>query len=260
MWKYNGEIWGERFHVQTINVEWFNKWKEDILNILYPPTCPICGKILRINNNQICIECKKKITYIQEPICKKCGKVLLFEEQEYCYDCCKKQHSYTRGLALWIYDENLKKSIYRFKYNNKREYAKVYANEIVLHHKRQIKEWNADGIIPIPLHKSKMRSRGFNQAEVLAIELSKQLSIPCYSNLISREKKTLPQKSLNDKQRINNLKNAFKIKQNDVKLNKIILIDDIYTTGVTIDSVTKVLKQEGINEVYFITISIGEGL
>lgn len=246
--------------MQIINVEWLKIQKENILNILYPPTCPICGKILKINNNQICSECKKQIKYIREPSCKKCSKLLLFEEQEYCYDCSKKDHSFKRGLSLCVYDNNVKKSIYRFKYNNKREYAKVYANEIALHHRRQITEWNAEGIIPIPLHKSKMKSRGFNQAEVLAKELSKQLSIPCYNNFVIRTKKTLPQKSLNDKQRINNLKNAFKIKENDVKLSKIILIDDIYTTGITIDSVAEVLKQFGVNEVYFITISIGEGL
>jgi ComF family protein len=191
---------------------------------------------------------------------KKCGKVLMFEEQEYCYDCSKREHVYTRGLALWVYDENIKKSIYRFKYNNKREYAKIYANEIMLHHGRQIIDWNADAIIPIPLHKSKMKIRGFNQADVLAQELSKVLGIPSYNDCVVRIKKTLPQKSLNDKQRINNLKNAFKIKQNDVKLRIIILIDDIYTTGMTIDSVSEVLKQIGVEKIYFITVSIGEGL
>jgi ComF family protein len=241
-------------------VNYLKKVKESILNILYPPRCPICEKILKVNNNQICSECKKKINYIQEPMCKKCGKMLMCEEQEYCYDCSRREHLFIRGLALWNYDKDVKKSIYRFKYNNKREYAKVYAKEIMLHHGTQIKNWKVDGIIPIPLHKSKMKSRGFNQAEVFARELAELLSVPCYNKYILRTKKTLPQKTLNDKQRIKNLKNAFKVDKNVVKLRKVILLDDIYTTGVTVDSVTEVLKQSGVNDVYFITVSIGEGL
>lgn len=246
--------------MQFIKLNNFVQLTETILNILYPPTCPICGGILKVNNNQVCRECKVKIKYIKEPVCKKCGKILLFEEREYCYDCSRREHVFTKGLSLWIYDDNIKKSIYRFKYNNKREYAKIYANEIILHHGEQIKDWKADAIIPIPLHRTKMKSRGFNQAEVLAKELSRQLNIPCLNSCVVRIKKTLPQKALNDKQRINNLKNAFKIKQNDVKLRNIILIDDIYTTGITMDSVAKVLKQACVEEIFFITVSIGEGL
>jgi ComF family protein len=234
--------------------------KEDLINILYPRTCPICGKILKINNLQICVECKTKLKYINEPACKKCGKQLLLEEQEYCYDCFCKPHQFTRGIALCSQEEWIKKSIYNFKYNNKREYAKIYANEIVLRYKNRIESWNADVLIPIPLHQSKMRSRGFNQAEDLCRELSSKLHIPMSKDSIKRVKKTLPQKELNDKERIKNLKKAFKIDGIDVKSKRVILIDDIYTTGSTIDSVAAILKNFGVSEIYFITISIGEGL
>jgi len=153
---------GRRIRVQKINKGKIEKSIEKILNILYPPTCPICGEILKINNYQVCKECKKKIKYIHEPVCKKCGKQLLVEEQEYCYDCSRREHVFTRGMAIFAYDQHVKKSIYRFKYNNKREYAKIYANEIALNYGRQILKWKADGIVPIPIHKSKLKSRGFN--------------------------------------------------------------------------------------------------
>lgn len=230
-----------------------------IINILYSPVCPICGNILRVNNNEICKDCKNKIKYLNEPTCKKCGKQLIQEEQEYCYDCSKKEHSYTRGLALCIYDDTIRKSIYNLKYNNKREYAKVYANEIILHYKPKILKWEAEALIPIPLHISRMRKRGFNQAEDLGRELAKQLELPLLTRYVKRVKKTIPQKELNHKQRRNNLKKAFKIVDNDVKLKKVILIDDIYTTGATIDSIAELLKESGVVEIYFITISIGEG-
>lgn len=234
--------------------------KEELIGIIYPRTCPICGEILQKNNLQVCNACKKKIKYIKEPACKKCGKQLQVEEQECCFDCLKKEHNFTKGIALYCHDEWIRKSIYKFKYSNKREYAKIYANEIILRYGSKIEEWNADYLIPIPLHKSKLRARGYNQAEDLSRELSKELLIPMLKNGVYRIKKTLPQKELNDKQRINNLKKAFKIGNIDVKSKRVILIDDIYTTGATIDSVAEVLIQSGVKDIYFITISIGEGL
>lgn len=233
---------------------------EHCITILYPRTCPVCGEILKIDKLQICKECKKKINYIAEPLCKKCGKQLINLEQEFCFDCSSKEHKFTRGLALYRHDEWIRKSIYRFKYHNKREYAKIYANEIVLQYEERIRQWNADYLVPIPLHKSKLRTRGYNQAEDLCKELSKLLQIPMEKNCVLRIKKTLPQKELNDKQRKNNLKNAFKIGEIDVKLKKVILVDDIYTTGATIDSVAQVLIHSGVSDIFFITISIGEGL
>lgn len=233
--------------------------KEDLLNILFPRTCPVCGEILIVQNYQVCENCKKKIKYITEPACKKCGKQLLVEEQEYCYDCSRKEHNFTRGISLYCHDEWIRKSIYHFKYNNKREYAKIYANEIILKYKSKIQTWNADYLVPIPIHKSKLNERGFNQAKDLCLELSRGLEIPMLDNCVLRVKKTLPQKELNDKERIINLKNAFKIGKNVVKLKSIILVDDIYTTGATIDTVSKVLIESGAKDIFFITISTGEG-
>lgn len=254
-----GEVWGERTCVKRYT-SIIENVKEELINIIYPRTCPICGEILQNNNLQVCGTCKKKIKYVKEPACKKCGKQLQVEEQELCFDCFKNKHNFTRGIALYCHDEWTRRSIYNFKYNNKREYAKIYANEINLRYRSKIEQWNVDYLIPIPLHKSKLKARGYNQAEDLCKELSKVFMIPMLRNGVCRVKKTLPQKELNDKQRINNLKKAFKIGNIDVKSKRVILIDDIYTTGATINSVAEVLVNSGVKDIYFITISIGEGL
>ena len=93
----------------------------------------------------------------------------------------------------------------------------------------------------------------------MAKALGKQLGIPVISHIVKRVKKTVPQKKLSQVQRQNNLKRAFKIIRNDVKLNTIIIIDDIYTTGSTIDSMSAVLKEAGIKNIYFIALAIGRG-
>ena len=111
----------------------------------------------------------------------------------------------------------------------------------------------------IPLHKSRRRKRGFNQAELIAKGLGRELGIPVSSNSLLRTRKTSPQKELNDQERKNNLKNAFQVVDPDVKFKKVLLIDDIYTTGSTIDAAAAVLLEGGAEKVYFLSISIGRG-
>ena len=120
--------------------------------------------------------------------------------------------------------------------------------------------WKPDALVPIPLHKRKLKTRGYNQAELVARELSRYWGIPVVNNLIVRCKNTKPMKGIVGTDRQNNLKKAFKLGVNDVKLNTIIIIDDIYTTGSTIDAVSKVCLDAGISKVYFLTVSIGYGL
>ncbi len=122
-----------------------------------------------------------------------------------------------------------------------------------------IKTWQPQAIIPVPLHSSKYRKRGYNQAEVLAKELSTQLNIPVDSTSLLRIKNTVPQKQLNDRERCNNIINAFQMAKNSVKYKKVLLVDDIYTTGITIDECARVLKAEGAELVFFAVVCIGRG-
>lgn len=231
----------------------------DFRGLIFPRRCPVCDSVLKFNSELICKDCKPKLKYILEPRCKKCGKQLISQEQEYCYDCKNKTHIYKEGLAGFSHVGVIKKSIYDIKYSNKREYVDFYVNEISKLYKRYILRWNCDGIIPVPLHFRKKLSRGYNQAEIIAKAFSKELGIKMYSNLLKRHKNTRPQKELNDIQRKKNLENAFKINKNIVELKKVILVDDIYTTGSTIDACAKELLNNGTEEVYYLSISIGTG-
>ena len=194
-----------------------------------------------------------------EPACKRCGKPLEREETEYCRDCAKGKHVYTRGSAALVYDGRMRGSIGRFKYHNRREYADFYAEAILENCGALLASWKPDALIPIPLHGSRLRKRGFNQAQLLAERLGERTGIPVNAALLFRVKKTSPQKELNDAQRRENLKNAFQVRENEVRLKKIVLIDDIYTTGATIDAAASVLLGAGAENVYFLAICIGRG-
>ena len=118
----------------------------------------------------------------------------------------------------------------------------------------------AQALVPVPIHKSRQKKRGYNQALLLAEVLSAYCGIPVYDDLIARCGKTKAQKNLTDRERQNNLKKAFKIGRNDVKLKTIIVVDDIYTTGTTLDAVAKVCKEAGVVSVYSLTVAVGKGL
>lgn len=228
-----------------------------IIDLFYPRRCPVCDGILFPGKTKICAECRSKIIYIKEPTCRKCGKPLKCAEEEYCPDCLEKKHYYKEGAALFSYPP-IKQSLYRFKYSGRQEYADFYAEEIVRFMSEKIAGWNAQALIPVPLHKKRNRVRGYNQAEVLAEAISKRTGIPVCAHTVKRIRNTVPQKQLDETERQNNLKRAFKFYQNDVKLDTIIIIDDIYTTGSTINALAFACRNAGIKNIYFLTIAIGE--
>ncbi len=243
----------------------FKKWKtyfqkldKAVLDLLYPPRCPICDEVAA-EGECICSSCRKTIHRVKEPMCKKCGKPIENVREEYCSDCMKKRHDFTQGKALWVYDKFVRESIYRFKYQNRRDYARVYAGELAEAYGGWIRARKIQAIVPIPLHKDRKKLRGFNQAEVLAVELGKILGIPVKRNLLIRTRNTRPQKELNGIERKNNLKKALKISENVVQLKYILIVDDIYTTGSTMDAASSLLKEAGVIEVYFCCIGIGKG-
>lgn len=232
-----------------------------IIDLIYPRRCPVCQDIVGSKGagDLICRECREKLPYIQGPRCMTCGKGLEQEEAEYCEDCSRIPKHYRKGFPLFYYTTPVKEGVTAFKYHNRREYAEFYGEELWNGFGKEFQRLELDGILPVPLHRHKLKSRGYNQAELLAQQIGRRLQVPVYKNLLTRVVDTVPQKELNDKERLNNLKRAFLFRENKVKLNRVLLIDDIYTTGATIEACTSVLMQAGIEVVYYTSVCIGKG-
>ena len=230
-----------------------------ILELLFPGRCPVCDRVQPLGEI-VCPQCADSLERmrIQSPFCRKCGKPLADSRDEFCGDCTAGGHRFLEGRALYPYPA-VRKSIYRYKYQGRKEYAGFYAREMARHLGDTVRRWHPDALVPVPLHRTRQAVRGYNQAAALAEALGRELGIPVENRLIRRVRKTVPQKLLRRQMRQNNLKRAFKISKNVVKLNTIIIIDDIYTTGSTVDAVTAVLQEAGIRQVYFITLAIGKG-
>lgn len=237
-----------------------------LTRLLFPGSCPICGEVepqrmLGNGTAHICPACEKKLLRVRQPVCLKCGKPLGEDRTriEYCMDCKNKTHSFVQGRAVFVYQGAITLGMYRLKYSNRRDYAPIFAGEAYETQKDWLRRIQPEAIIPVPLHPTRRRSRGYNQAELIADALSKLSGIPLERRLVERRVNTLPQKELNVQKRKNNLKNAFQMSKNIVQLTKVLLVDDIYTTGSTVDAVAEVLMRAGIREVYVLCICIGGG-
>ncbi len=241
---------------------------EEGLNLIFPRRCPVCDGVVapymvakgRLRAGQLIHpKCRKQVKYVTGPLCLKCGKPLgkQGEYAEYCEDCKKTRHYFTGGFSVFEY-RSMASSIYRFKYRGRQEYATFYAAETARKLGRKVRTLGIEAIIPVPMYEKKKISRGYNQAEILAREISKKIGIREYENIIKRIQNTRPMKELDARGRRNNLKKAFNITRNDVKFKCILIIDDIYTTGSTIDEIAHEFLMAGVEKVYFLTLSIGQ--
>lgn len=232
--------------------------RDGIFQAVYPRRCPACDGIVRQRGEKICLECMDRLKLLTPPWCMRCGKKVEAGE-EFCNDCRERTHSYERGRALYEYD-SAAESIYRFKYGGRREYADFFGEQIADYLGNYIREVHPDGFVPIPLHRRRRARRGYNQAGLLAKAVGQRMGIPVYEHLLVRVRDTVPQKKLNRPERQNNLKKAFIMPENDVKLKTILVFDDIYTTGATIDEAARALKAAGAEKIFFVTLACGAGV
>lgn len=231
---------------------------EKIAKVFFPDVCPICGKVLK-KGQKICKECGEEIVIIEEPKCVKCGKPLTDSGKLYCADCNKKKHFFEKGVSVFEYSGTLRESIHRFKYENTREYADFYGSVAGRKYGKIFRQWGIDIIIPVPMYNKKVRRRGYNQAEVFAKAVSAYTGINMEEKILVRIKDTVPQKELSDEQRKENLSKAFAVDADKLcGVRNVLLVDDIYTTGSTIDACAKLLLAAGVEKVYFLCISAGK--
>lgn len=226
---------------------------EIIRKIFFPERCPVCDAALPVCKKGFCEKCYRRLTFIEEPVCFMCGR-LVGKNTVLCPECVHLKRNFEGGRFVFSYSQ-VAESIYRFKYMNRPSYARGYALETV----RVLKDWiealSPDAFIPIPLYKKRLIDRGYNQSEELAKELSKLTGVPVKADCVKRIRNTVPQKMMDRKGRQNNLKKAFIVSENVVELTTVVLIDDIFTTGSTIDSLAETLKENGVKNIFFITIS-----
>lgn len=228
---------------------------------IFPERCPVCLRLVMPKGAMLHPECKKKLDLIKEPVCMKCGVPLSEEEQEYCKECsCNANRGWDRGRSLFPYHGVMGGALWLVKKEGTKEFVRFFAKQMK-ESQRTFINWAApDCIVPVPLHPAKRRSRGFNQAELLAEALGEELGIPVRL-LLLKQKKTKDQKSLSRAERKKNVKDAYVVNESAVEEalpSSVLLVDDVSTTGSTLTACACVLKERGIQKVTFLSVCVAE--
>lgn len=243
--------------------EVFSGLCQKIVNLLYPPVCPLCDRTLPPGEQgRLCDKCFGLVNPIKEPRCFKCGRQLDTDDKEYCEQCRKRIFHFERGYIIFNYEDKARDMLLKLKYNGRKDIAEYFGNTVLEVYGTELKKIGAQAVVPVPIHKKRLNKRGYNQAQAVAYIIGKQLNIPCVEDLLVRVKQTEAQKELTATERLINLYDAFEIDEGvlaDYKkrttLEKVILVDDIFTTGSTIECCSIILKKYGVREVYFVSVA-----
>jgi len=216
-----------------------------LLNFILPNSCIVCGK--EIEQNLVCNDCLNLIVYPESPLCSHCGRPI--ENAKTCIFC-RFEKNLTYGRAFTLYVPPVDKMIHHFKYRGKTILADFFGLGMSGILKNDFYLRDADYLTPVPLFWWKKLRRTYNQAELLSKIINKETGIPVLNCLV-RVKNTRTQTRLDHKKRQENVKNAFRLKKEfSVRNKKIIIIDDVMTTGATIKECARVLKENGAEVVY----------
>lgn len=231
------------------------------IDIFFPKICHACKKkIPDLSIDEvICVDCWAKIKKNTPPFCYSCGRNLSRKKsiKNTCLDCIKKPLQFDRAFSPCLYEGVIKELIHAFKYK-KNDYLGITLAKLMIGF---IKEYNLpvqfmDLIIPIPLHKAKLREREFNQAFILSKYLGAAFNKEVSTENLLRDKNTKTQAELKDNERFSNVEKCFSLPQgNAVKNRNILLIDDVLTTGATASEAALTLKNAGANIVYVLTLA-----
>ena len=232
-----------------------------ILDWLYPPICIGCRKLISLNDIQprdmrLCSMCQSLFEPITFPICKNCG-VPTEKEVDRCVSCFGKNFYFTTNRSTFVYHEIMRDLLLELKFNQDKQIAHSLGKLWATHVSALLQEVpSSTYLVPLPLHSKKQRERGFNQAEILTHHLSALLNIPT-EQVLQRIVDTPPQSGLHPRQRMENVSGAFTVAKNISTQGKsYIIIDDIYTTGASLNECAKVLLDAGAANVNCMTLSI----
>lgn len=230
-----------------------------VLDWIYPRRCPLCDRIIENPRGMLCSECKPRLRFLKEPLCMKCGRSLENRTEEYCKECIEKPHRFVASFAPFAYRAQLQESILRMKYHQRAEYADFFGKSIAFFGKEKLQHWKPELILPVPLHPSRARNRGYNQAELIAKAVGKECGIPVDASTLKRNKKTRPQKELSYELRCENLRSAFSVSRK-LTAECVLIVDDIFTTGSTMDTISELLAEKGVRRIYGACAAVAETL
>ena len=259
-------------------MQWLSALGLIVRRLVFPPRCRVCGELLpwtraggmiadeaedlvsQFHGELAPVMCAFCRTGVEEPSgqrCTACGVPLLGDISESCLcgHCMDPARPLARVTALFLHDDGPAMAVRALKYKNKRALAPpmgrlLFARALRAHMDGEGKRWDIDLVVPVPLHGKRLRRRGFNQASLLLCTFEEEAGLNVCHRLLRRRRETTPQAGLTRKARLKNVKGAFELTPGrDVKGMRVLLVDDVFTTGSTLAACATILKKHGASEV-----------
>lgn len=231
-----------------------------LLDLIFPRLCLLCRSPLDPSEpkGNLCPCCARRIEYNHPSFCEKCSRPVMAGRDPLCRSCRHRALFFDRCWGAVIYNDTMRILLHLFKYGKHTELRRDFSRMMIAFVKKySIPVHDCDLIIPVPLHRTRFRERGFNQSGLIALLLAREFQIPCDTTIIRRVRHTVNQARVNSKQRWTNIQGTFTIKHPDIIINKnILLVDDLLTTGATLSEISLELKKAGAGSVYGLTTAI----
>ena len=218
-----------------------------VLDLIFPPRCIVCSHL----GTWLCAECASGLPYITGPVCYRCGIPL--QQDRLCARCEREPLSLERIHSVFLFQGPLRAAVHRLKYRNGRAVAGPLGRLMAVWWEEQ--QIPVDVIVPVPLHPRRLRERGYNQAALLAQVLGQQIGRPVRKKAVERVRHTRSQMRLDAAERRSNVAGAFQCLDSRINDCRILLIDDVCTTGATLDACAKALREAGATWVHALTLA-----
>ena len=219
-------------------------WPSGLVDFLYPPVCLTCNAFLENPDELICKDCLDNITELDLPFCSICRQFI--QSGIKCPDC---EESGLPVFCLGRFTDVLQTMVHQLKYYGFSRLGSILAECVVKKYLPALEKLQADYIVPVPLHSTREKSRGYNQAAVLADNIGNGTGIETLMDILVRTKKTKDQTRLNPEQRRKNIKGAFEVIGGNLIGKRVILVDDVVTTGATANEAAVTLRRAGAKPV-----------
>lgn len=233
------------------------KFKDYLLNILSPPRCVGCNERLELNSEALfCYECSQGYCKNNGAVCEICGKPIYENRDKTCAECKTEKRYYIKNISRYRYEKSIKIAIQNIKFKRRMWIAFKLGNALYETVKEGYSDINFDMILYVPMTPLSEFNRGFNQSYEMADIIAEKLNVPINHKILYKRTGVKTQSGLNRKERAENVKNAFYVRNSHLLTDKtILLIDDVFTTGSTINACAKILRKNGALAVYTATLA-----
>ncbi len=218
-----------------------------MLDLLLPPRCVVCDR----TGSWLCSTCVEQMELVRPPLCPLCG--MSTSRPQRCPSCLDRPLRIDGIRAVGYLEGALRTAIHRFKYSNLRPLAAPLgrlASDYLTRHRLPV-----DTVVPVPLHSRRLRERGYNQAALLAGEIGRATKMTVVEDVLQRVRSTTPQVGLNAAQRRENVRGAFRCANASLKNRRVLLVDDVCTTGATMESCSMALREAGVSVVWGLALA-----